>query len=888
MKNCLSLLGMCFAIAASFLLLPSTVQAEAIVYESMNYSTGDGALHGKTGDAGLGAWVVSPSGAGKINSPGMGYTDANGNVLASSGNYFHTVTNFNDFARAPIDVSAWSAGSQGGGKLNTKGAEVWFSALMKANSGTHNHFHLDFTDTDNGNASWADGPGYFAIGKTTGNTNWEIRADNDDGDADMQAFSSVAVGNDTFILGRFSTDATTGNTTFDAWFNSLLDTEPGAAGTGDVSITLDANDDGSVPQFNTLGYRHQKWESPNLLDEIRMGESYADVTFYYTDFISATSGDWNTNGTWETAGAPSFDNMVIVNDSDVVTLSGTGQAQTLRITDTGQLQVGGPLTVATTVTVDPGGTLSVTSGGTLNAVEMNTAGATTFDAGSTGNIPTLNATGGNTSIGGGSIGTVNADAGTTSIGGGSVGTLNANAGAVAVSTPTNAITTLNAGGATVSSSGAALATNVNLAGGTMNVTANTAVNNLNVSGGQINAGANSVIIGTELKIGGGTTFTGTGFGAGGTITKDGVGRLELNGGTVGVSAPGAPDVTGINYFQITGDGDARISSADTVTHAIDLGSSGAATVNGVVFATDVNVSAGGRTNAGTRTYGPNNHGGNDPPAVSDGIASVFRDMRFNGPDGGYVELTGLTPDQWYDVRLYDRAWDFNGSIRTFHAAYDLGGDGSLEFTSPKIDQNRGNLTPPGMSGNVSWATSYVYQADSSGKMRVVIDLADDQTGTYHLYGLSNQLVVAGGGGIDMPDTDIVVNAATTLSLETTEPATFGDLVITDLSAALTIDAGPPSIGFDALLFDPTLTPEEGDHTLLVWDADTDLVEFTTPHDFSLFEDAGFDWALNDYLGSNNLTLSLTDAAAALPEPSTFALAALGLLGLLYSGRRRKR
>ena len=32
-----------------------------------------------------------------------------------------------------------------------------------------------------------------------------------------------------------------------------------------------------MPQFDTLGYRHQKWESPNLLDEIRMGETFNSV-----------------------------------------------------------------------------------------------------------------------------------------------------------------------------------------------------------------------------------------------------------------------------------------------------------------------------------------------------------------------------------------------------------------------------------------------------------------------------------------------------------------------------------------------------------------------------------------------------------------------------------
>jgi len=201
---------------------------------------------------------------------------------------------------------------------------------------------------------------------------------------------------------------------------------------------------------------------------------------------------------------------------------------------------------------------------------------------------------------------------------------------------------------------------------------------------------------------------------------------------------GTPAREEISYPQITGDADSGIISSNTYTHAIDFGTSGAAAVNGVVFATGMNVPVDGRSNAGTRTYGPNNHGGNAPPAVSGGIAQVFRDMRYNGPDPGYVELTGLSEGKWYDLRLYERAWDFNGTLRTYYIGYDVGGDGSVELTTPKIDQNRPTLTPPGLSANVSWVMSHVYQADASGKMKVIVDLAPGHTGTYHLYGLTNE------------------------------------------------------------------------------------------------------------------------------------------------------
>jgi VCBS repeat-containing protein/autotransporter-associated beta strand protein len=204
----------------------------------------------------------------------------------------------------------------------------------------------------------------------------------------------------------------------------------------------------------------------------------------------------------------------------------------------------------------------------------------------------------------------------------------------------------------------------------------------------------------------------------------------------------ASDKPAFSFVEISRDGDSGITRSKTYTHAIDFGSSGAATVNSVPFATDFGQLVGGISNLGSRTYGPSTHAGSTPPAVTGNVASLFRDMVFSGPDPGYVELTGLTAGQWYDFRLYDRAWDYDGAVRTYQLQFDVGGNGSVEFTSPTIDQNRAANDPPGLSGNVSWATSYRYQADASGVLRVTIDLAPNWTGTYHLYGLTNEVIAA--------------------------------------------------------------------------------------------------------------------------------------------------
>jgi hypothetical protein len=199
----------------------------------------------------------------------------------------------------------------------------------------------------------------------------------------------------------------------------------------------------------------------------------------------------------------------------------------------------------------------------------------------------------------------------------------------------------------------------------------------------------------------------------------------------------------VTFYQITGiqgvvGDNSGIGTDKTYTHAIDFGPGTITTINGVEFASDFEGTAGGRANAGTRTYGPNpvsyevEYGGADSE-----LSDLFDDFFWSGPDLGYVELEGLTPGQFYDVRLYDR--DYGGDLRTYHAMYDVGSDDLVEYVTEEINQDDGTLAPMNMSGDVAWAMSYVYQADTSGKIKVIIDLVGGG-GTYHIYGLTNHEV----------------------------------------------------------------------------------------------------------------------------------------------------
>jgi hypothetical protein len=144
----------------------------------------------------------------------------------------------------------------------------------------------------------------------------------------------------------------------------------------------------------------------------------------------------------------------------------------------------------------------------------------------------------------------------------------------------------------------------------------------------------------------------------------------------------------------------------------------------------------------------------------------------------------------------------------------VGGDGAVEFTTPKINQNDANLDPPNLTGDVSWAMSYVYQADATGKIKVIIDIADDFTGSYHLYGLTNELTTV-SAGISLPTTTIAATETSTLYLGAADSLTLAGI---DVSAdkTLTVDCTSQTIALTNLTMGGgsmmrstvTVTPDE--------------------------------------------------------------------------------
>jgi hypothetical protein len=215
-----------------------------------------------------------------------------------------------------------------------------------------------------------------------------------------------------------------------------------------------------------------------------------------------------------------------------------------------------------------------------------------------------------------------------------------------------------------------------------------------------------------------------------------------------VTAPPA-SAGNISYFPITGDRDSGISADNTYTHAIDFGSQpvdgDVATVNGVIFADGgpggFPAIGGSSQTVGTGTSSiPTSHDGDaaaDEYLDEGGMRDLVHDMIYN--DGtAVIQLTGLTPGAPYQFRLYHRSW---GGTRSQDIGFDTDGIGmditGAEDTAVFYEDDATQPDPSFATATQVYALTYDYRL-SPGVATLTVYINQTGTGTYHLYGLTNQ------------------------------------------------------------------------------------------------------------------------------------------------------
>ncbi|MEZ5324114.1 MAG: hypothetical protein R3F19_03520 [Verrucomicrobiales bacterium] len=257
-----------------------------------------------------------------------------------------------------------------------------------------------------------------------------------------------------------------------------------------------------------------------------------------------------------------------------------------------------------------------------------------------------------------------------------------------------------------------------------------------------------------------------------------------------LSVPEIGSASVIAVGPVTDTATSGISDANDYTHAISGGS--AVTVNGVEFAAltpaDSPASFEWDTHGLAKSQVTDNFGdwipldGGLDDAEEPDLAALFRDFTYSS-DGAnpssiqsYI-LSGLTPGATYELRLYIRIWDTDGSSRPIDLEFVNGTEFAYASGIDGLPEDRtGTVLGTDNEQDVLYV-SYIYtaQSDSLTVNAQVPASAPANSGSFHLYALTNQTSVA---RTPFSITDISREAATG-SVSLTFSSTIGKVYAID-------------------------------------------------------------------------------------------------------------
>jgi hypothetical protein len=264
-------------------------------------------------------------------------------------------------------------------------------------------------------------------------------------------------------------------------------------------------------------------------------------------------------------------------------------------------------------------------------------------------------------------------------------------------------------------------------------------------------------------------------------SRDGV---EVAAGTSPLLATERPDPpAGVALVKVTDDASTGISTGKTYTHKISGG--GAVTINGVVFDVLTNVltptnfdwTPVNATNNPSRDFINDNNGDWIPATggvTGAGLLGLFDSFAYAG-NGAAVgtskqtyTLSGLTPGESYQLRIYIRMWDDNtaGSGRPVDLVFKNGAEPPVR-PFQGLYEDRADIMLETGNLHDAYYLSFDYVAQGP---TLVIDaeipannLFINDSGSFHLYGLTNELtsepspVLAITGASRSPLGDIIIN-----------------------------------------------------------------------------------------------------------------------------------
>lgn len=251
-------------VSATFAAACISTSSAQLFYEGFDYNTG--LLTGQNGGSGFtNAWSNLGSGGTEVLSPGLNYTDPQGDMLSTVGNHaFSTSSDSSRGANRSFDSFTVAPNSTG---------MLWLSFIGNSvagnfGSGIGNAAVLMLRNSD-------PSTDMFAIGKYASANGWRFRAG-----STLSTATTASSLDQAFVVVRMDINTSpSGNDAVYMWLNPDLNTEPV---TGDAAASLTGTnlwDSFSVNQLRlaSLVSGGSTFERSLTVDEIRLATTYAQA-----------------------------------------------------------------------------------------------------------------------------------------------------------------------------------------------------------------------------------------------------------------------------------------------------------------------------------------------------------------------------------------------------------------------------------------------------------------------------------------------------------------------------------------------------------------------------------------------------------------------------------